>query len=79
MVVGFRVASHSLYQRQTSQWAHGSGYVGAASPRSQDFSRRALTRRKEVAVGDSVSFFCEVDRGRHNVHEFGSVTLHGSE
>ena len=30
-------------------------------------------------VGDSVSFFCEVDRGRYNAHEFGSLTLHGSE
>ena len=30
-------------------------------------------------VGDSVSLFCEVDRGRYNVHEFGSLTLHGSQ
>jgi hypothetical protein len=30
-------------------------------------------------VGDSVSLFCELDRGRHNVHELGSQTLDGSE
>jgi hypothetical protein len=30
-------------------------------------------------VGDSVSLFYEVDRGRHNVHELGSQTLDGSE
>ena len=30
-------------------------------------------------VGDSVSLFCEVDRGRYNVHELGSLTLHGSQ
>src|ERR1700751_1231515 len=29
-------------------------------------------------VGDSVSLFCEVDRGRHNVHELGRQTLDGS-
>jgi hypothetical protein len=30
-------------------------------------------------VGDSVSLFSELDRGRHNVHELGSQALDGSE
>src|ERR1700757_2228385 len=30
-------------------------------------------------VGDSMSLFCEVDHRRYNVHEFGSLPLHGSQ
>src|ERR1700757_4055824 len=30
-------------------------------------------------VSDSMSLFCEIDHGRYNVHEFGSLPLHGSQ